>query len=59
MGKRKRDADDDQPGGSKSDEDNSWMAQAHFTNANYHSKKFLFLLFINSEYLLADTRTSV
>ncbi|KAN0111788.1 hypothetical protein V8E52_008168 [Russula decolorans] len=47
-GKRKRDADDDRPGGSKSDEDDGWVAQAHFTSANYHSKKFILLLFINN-----------
>jgi DNA mismatch repair protein MLH1 len=58
-GKRKRDADDDRPGGSKSDEDSSWMAQAHFTNANYHSKKSVLLLFINSESLTTDTRADV
>jgi DNA mismatch repair protein MLH1 len=60
-GKRKRDADDDddRPGGSKSDEDSSWMAQAHFTNANYHSKKSVLLLFINSECFTTDTRTDV
>ncbi|KAI0293990.1 hypothetical protein BC826DRAFT_1013643 [Russula brevipes] len=40
--KRKRDTGEDH-----SDED-SWTAQAHFTNANYHSKKFVLLLFINS-----------
>jgi DNA mismatch repair protein MLH1 len=51
-GKRKRDADDGGPGGSKFDDDGNWMAQAHFTNANYHSKKFVLLLFINSENLL-------
>lgn len=48
-GKRKRDGDEDRPGGSKSDGDGGWMAQAHFTNVNYHSKKFVLLLFINSE----------
>ena len=48
-GKRKRDADGDQPKGGASDGDNGWTAQAHFTNANYHSKKSVFLLFINSE----------
>ena len=48
-GKRKRDADDDQPKGGTSNGDSSWTAQAHFTNANYHSKKSVFLLFINSE----------
>jgi DNA mismatch repair protein MLH1 len=48
-GKRKRDADDGGPEGSKSDEDGNWIAQAHFTDANYHTKKFVFLLFINSE----------
>ncbi|KAH9974153.1 DNA mismatch repair protein MutL [Lactifluus volemus] len=47
-GKRKRDADDGGPGGSKSDEDGNWIAQAHFTDANYHTKKFVFLLFINN-----------
>ncbi|KAI0252858.1 DNA mismatch repair protein [Lactifluus subvellereus] len=55
-GKRKRDADDGGSGGSKSDDDGNWTAQAHFTNANYHSKKFVLLLFINSENLL-DYRT--
>jgi len=58
-GKRKRNLDDDRPGGSKSDEDNGWVAQAHFTSANYHSKKFILLLFINSEYLSINTRTEV
>jgi DNA mismatch repair protein MLH1 len=53
-GKRKRDADDGR--GSKSDDDGNWTAQAHFTNTNYHSKKFVLLLFINSENLL-DYRT--
>lgn len=24
-----------------------WTGEAHFTNANYHAKKMLFLLFIN------------
>ena len=48
-GKRKRDADDDQPKGGASNGDSGWTAQAHFTNANYHSKKSVFLLFINSE----------
>ncbi len=47
--KRKRDADDSGPGTGKSNEDGSWIAQAHFTNANYHSKKMVFLLFINSK----------
>ncbi|KAI0284621.1 DNA binding protein [Russula aff. rugulosa BPL654] len=47
-GKRKRNAGDDRPGGSKSDEDDGWVAQAHFTSANYHSKKFILLLFINN-----------
>jgi DNA mismatch repair protein MLH1 len=56
-GKRKRDAGDDRPGGNKSNEDNSWEAQAHFTSANYHSKKFILLLFINSEHLSINTRT--
>ena len=46
--KRKRDADDGGPGMGKSTED-GWIAQAHFTNANYHSKKMVFLLFINSK----------
>ena len=46
--KRKRDADDSEPGPGKPAEDDSWSAQAHFTNANYHSKKTVFLLFINS-----------
>jgi DNA mismatch repair protein MLH1 len=58
-GKRKRDAGDDRPGGSKSDEDDGWVAQAHFTSANYHSKKFILLLFINSEYLSINARTNV
>ncbi|KAI0249724.1 DNA mismatch repair protein [Lactifluus subvellereus] len=53
-GKRKRNADDGGPGGNKSDGDGNWTAQAHFTNANYHSKKFVLLLFINSENLLDD-----
>ena len=29
------------------DESESWTAEAHFTNANYQAKKFVFLLFIN------------
>jgi DNA mismatch repair protein MLH1 len=57
--KRNRDVDDDRPGGSKSDEDNGWAAQAHFTSANYHSKKFILLLFINSEYVSINYRTEV
>jgi DNA mismatch repair protein MLH1 len=48
-GKRKRDTNDDRPAGGMPDGDSSWMAQAHFTNANYHSKKSVLLLFINSE----------
>ena len=28
-----------------------WTAEAHFTNPNYHSKKMVFLLFINRELL--------
>ena len=47
--KRKRDGDDSGPGADKPNEDGSWIAQAHFTNANYHSKKTVFLLFINSK----------
>ncbi|KAH9962209.1 DNA mismatch repair protein MutL [Russula dissimulans] len=47
-GKRKREADEDQPGAGNSDGDGGWMAQAHFTNANHHSKKFILLLFINN-----------
>ena len=58
-GKRKRDAGDDRPGGGMSDGDGSWMAQAHFTNANYHSKKFIFLLFINSENFSSAIRADV
>lgn len=46
--KRKRDADESGLGTSKFNEDGSWIAQAHFTNANYHSKKMVFLLFINN-----------
>ena len=46
--KRKRDANDSGPGTGEPNEDSSWSAQAHFTNANYHSKKMVFLLFINS-----------
>ncbi|TCD68743.1 DNA mismatch repair protein [Steccherinum ochraceum] len=30
-----------------SDDATSWSAEAHFTNANYHAKKTVFLLFIN------------
>ncbi|KAI0053206.1 DNA mismatch repair protein MutL [Auriscalpium vulgare] len=47
-GKRKRKSSDD-----LDDEDledatsEQWKADAHFTNANYHSKKMVFLLFIN------------
>lgn len=44
--KRKRDADDSGTG--EPNEDGSWSAKAHFTNANYHSKKTVFLLFINN-----------
>lgn len=29
------------------DDSTSWMAEAHFTNANYQAKKMVFLLFIN------------
>ena len=46
--KRKRDADGSGPGTGEPDGRSSWSAQAHFTNANYHSKKMVFLLFINS-----------
>lgn len=31
------------------DVDDSWSAEAHFTNANYQAKKMTFLLFINRE----------
>ena len=55
--KRKRDADNDRSGGSKPNEDSGWVAQAHFTSANYHSKKFILLLFINSKFLSINTRT--
>ncbi|KAH9063209.1 DNA mismatch repair protein MutL [Lactarius vividus] len=46
--KRKRGADDSEPGTGKPNEYGNWIAQAHFTNANYHSKKMVFLLFINN-----------
>lgn len=31
----------------KDDAEGSWSGEAHFTSANYHSKKTVFLLFIN------------
>ncbi|KAJ3514094.1 hypothetical protein NLJ89_g2573 [Agrocybe chaxingu] len=34
--------DEDEP-----DDPEGWTAEAHFTNANYQAKKFIFLLFIN------------
>ncbi|CAA7268441.1 unnamed protein product [Cyclocybe aegerita] len=34
--------DEDEP-----DDPEAWIAEAHFTNANYQAKKFIFLLFIN------------
>lgn len=39
----------------------SWDAEAHFTNANYQSKKLVLLLFINREpsiSVFCDNRTS-
>jgi DNA mismatch repair protein MLH1 len=41
--KGKAKADDDEP---------EWSVEAFFTNANYHVKKFTFLLFINRKLLL-------
>ncbi|KAI0264750.1 DNA mismatch repair protein MutL [Gloeopeniophorella convolvens] len=50
-GKRKRNPGDDGDGdGGRSGDsrtDGGWTAEAHFTSANYHSKKMVFLLFIN------------
>ncbi|KAJ7151144.1 histidine kinase-like ATPase [Mycena filopes] len=47
-GKRKNKAEDEdehmEEGGDSAE---SWTAEAHFTNANYQSKKMIFLLFIN------------
>jgi len=43
-GKARTDEDMDEDG---DDESESWTAEAHFTNANYQAKKFVFLLFIN------------
>jgi DNA mismatch repair protein MLH1 len=34
--------------GGNTDDDESWAAEAHFTNVNYQAKKMVFLLFINS-----------
>ena len=55
--KRKRNVDDG--GTAEPNEDGSWSAQAHFTNANYHSKKTVFLLFINSNHLALSLVRSV
>ncbi|KAI0315575.1 hypothetical protein OF83DRAFT_1277223 [Amylostereum chailletii] len=51
-GKRARVEDDDEDGVPEPDPSNevasgSWKADVHFTSANYHSKKTIFLLFIN------------
>jgi len=32
-----------------SDAEEGWKAEVCFTNANYHAKKMVFLLFINRE----------
>lgn len=40
-------ADEDDP----EDDPEAWIAEAHFTNANYQGKKMIFLLFINRKYL--------
>ena len=39
-------------GTAKPNEDGSWSAQEHFTNANHHSKHMVFLLFINNDHSL-------
>jgi len=36
------------------DDQESWVAEAHFTNTSYQAKKMLFLLFINSEPFALD-----
>lgn len=55
---RKESNDDGEDGENMDvDEDNlpketetKWTGEAHFTSANYHAKKMLFLLFINRKY---------
>lgn len=31
-------------------DESNWKAEAYCTSANYHAKKFVFLLFINRQY---------
>jgi DNA mismatch repair protein MLH1 len=45
--KNKPQEDEDMEEESGATERESWTAEAHFTNANYQSKKMIFLLFIN------------
>ncbi|KAK7046661.1 DNA-mis-repair domain-containing protein [Favolaschia claudopus] len=48
LGSKKQDEDEDMEGDEmESRDDSQWTAEAHFTNANYQSKKMIFLLFIN------------
>lgn len=48
-GKGKASAQDHASDDEDVDVDDSWNAEAHFTNANYQAKKMTFLLFINRE----------
>ncbi|KAJ7484753.1 histidine kinase-like ATPase [Mycena latifolia] len=45
--KKPRDQDENMEEVSEVEDRESWTAEAHFTNANYQSKKMIFLLFIN------------
>ncbi|KAJ6571736.1 histidine kinase-like ATPase [Mycena capillaripes] len=45
--KKKPEDDEDMEEESGGQDRESWTAEAHFTNANYQSKKMIFLLFIN------------
>ncbi|KIM85752.1 hypothetical protein PILCRDRAFT_816958 [Piloderma croceum F 1598] len=45
--KSRRHEDNDEDDGGERDDPESWIAEAHFTNANYQAKKLVFLLFIN------------
>jgi len=51
MSKGKERADDDMDENADAQEEpdqpESWSAEAYITNANYHAKKCIFLLFIN------------
>jgi DNA mismatch repair protein MLH1 len=59
--KSKQNETGDTDGGIGNDENNddaeSWTAESHFTNVNYHAKKMIFLLFINRTSFTASDMT--